>query len=293
MRIEVVVKYRNGLAVVDNGAPGPVLRQIPWDAGDAETEAQALAIGQSVLEQKVGGRSYEPDVVTSPYWPSIGDGVTTVDMDGATPVTSRVTTRRVTIRDGGYALSQPTLGSPSEELLARQQIALKRQSNSSQSQGTTPLAGQLGGSIISGSMSGPSITEWSFDPIGAVWGNIVEATVDAVIPKVMFKFDQTTKDPTSTSTNSATSLASPIKVGFVITPGRTGSFEQVVIPGGVQEWAFVGGLMLFKGDKIQPVLMDIYANDIADLEFKKVTISLQTAPGLMVRRDPAETNPTR
>lgn len=277
-----VVRWSEGLTTVTSGSGTPVV-EIPVDAGSADTLHAAQQAGQAVLAQYgQPRRTFDAQVGDTVVWPDIGDGVDVWDQDGVSTVVARVRSRRVRVVDGGFAMLEPTLGSQWEELLTRQQQTLKKLTAARDVRGAS-LIQQGRVAYMTGRMTPPSLSEWSWDPIGAAWGNIVEVVDDMVVPRLSVQFDETTVDPTTT-TGSATALADPLQIRVIHRRGSlVVSFVEMNVPAGVASYSALTGLYLWKGDTIQPVISNVYGNDPADLEFKKATLKGVTAPGRMIR----------
>lgn len=273
----VRVKYRNGYVDVDDGNSGR-RRVIPFDAGNTDTRAAAIAIGEAVLDTYGVSprRTGQVTVGDTPTWPSVGDAISTYDMTGTS--TQRLLSRRVTFGENGKVQLDPTLNSPFDEFFERQAVAIKRLTNGTvggRSSGGTPIQ-QVNSQVLTGVVSGRRIETWSFSPITETEGPVWEVEDFVLATKATTTLVDPFAAPPPTFTH---------QIRFEVY--KNGGLETFwnILPG-VTTYTMLGNLQLRPGDKLQVVVADIFDLTEFDLDENRATVQFTAAPNNLLRENP-------
>ncbi len=263
----VRVKWRDGF--VDVGTGTGRRRTIPFDAGEAATEAAAIVIGQAVLDQHgyTPKRSVQAQVNDTPSWPSLGDACATFDT-ATTTATDRLIARRVTVNDTGFATLQPTLSTRAEVLALRQQRAIRLLTNGTvggRSSGSNPFQ-QVNSGVLSGQLSAPSIAAWSWPVVAAEVGPEWEADSHVILTRATATFT----DPLSDDVTFNTYIN-----------GVLSTF--LVVPAGETTYTALGSVLVLAGDRLQVTIDSVGAILEAEGDLVKATFQFSAAPGAFNR----------
>jgi hypothetical protein len=197
MPIVVRVRWEGGYVEVDDGTVGTARRTIPFDAGNVKSRQKAIEIGQTVLQEWSNRpvRSWQVGLGRTPTWPSIGDRIETYDPDGVL-VDQRLKSRRVSITAGGYAKLEPTMGSPRDLLLERNQRVLKKLTDGlgGRSSANQPLLTVSDTGFVSGQMTERQVFTWSNREVLVDIGPETEITETTTLVRLQMLL--TNNDPT-------------------------------------------------------------------------------------------------
>ena len=208
-------------------------------------------------------------------WPELGDARSTYGF-GDTLTTQRIVGRKVTWDSNGYAIVTPVLGSPEEQIDARQKLAVERLATGTtagRSAGVQPLR-QADNGVPSGVLRGVSMPPFSMSDL---------SKIDTA----------TSHSPMWTPTESVLVL----KVALLIAPpdGWTdpvddaidvsvevnGTSELVVeLPAGDAKWSTLTGLLIPAGSDTQ-VIVSMGTNTLSEWENVRLTVEFETAPASM------------
>lgn len=277
----VRVRWANGFVDVSDGVASSRRKTIPHDATSIDTVERAIEIGQTVLAAAAERSTIDIDVVDTDVWPILGDGVSTLDHAGD-PVIGPLRKRRVTIRPGGTAALQPTIGSPSEDVIERQQIRLKRLSGSTSQGGAGAMIGPQADMMLSGKLSAPAFDTWSWDPLDETDGHKTVISEDLTLTKVNITFaygDPEAED--EESRGEFTSLPHDVRFAWFIDDTLGDGYWHV--PAGTSKWSALGLIELTLGQTFQVVVWDVYDNTLADMDGVLATVQFRTAPGRLAR----------
>jgi hypothetical protein len=265
----VRVKWKGGYLDVSNGEVGR-RRTIAFDAGDAETQAAAQAIGEAQLDLLgvTPRRSVEARIGVTPEWPENGDRIATYDLDGSF-ADQRLLSRRVNFDESGIASLVPVLNSPSEELIARQQRDLKKLTGGTaggRAQGANVFQ-QPSNGVLTGTMSAKKLDSWSWNPIEEADGPLVTITESSVFTLVIF----TIKDGP---------LFDALRVEYVLNDTVV---AYTTIPAGRNEYKVCANLAVVPGETYGINVTNTYGNDEITLGNATLTAQLVGAQAQMDR----------
>ena len=268
MELRVLVQWAGGYVVVSNGGAGRV-RTVPFNAGDnVKSAAAAQQIGQAYLLTLMDRDSVSPTLAQVDEWPQIGDAVQTLGFDGDQMV-QRIRSRTVQLDRNGFAFPTVTLGTPAEELIARQQLAIERLQTGlagGRSAGVAPSS-TLSAGVASGALRSASVPEWSWSSFdeGRLSGPVWEAKEPVVLTKItVLKTDVTPEE-------------------ISVQVRRSGSpVTLLTIPNNFVSWSVIGSVLVTPGQTLRCVITDLNEMDPeTDLEDLKLTVQFESAPASM------------
>ncbi len=265
--LRVRVQWAGGFVEASDGGTGTV-RTIPYNAGaNVTTAAAALALAEANLSTVGVAESVSSTLGDVDEWPAIGDAVSTYGFDG-TMQTQRIRARRVDIDSNGFARVTPTLGSPAEEITARQQLAIQRMATGGtggRSAGVAPSS-QVSSGVSSGPMRPVNIPKWSWSAFGAdkLAGPVYETKEPAIITK-------------------ATGLlTSPVAEAIVIDVNRGGGMAAALtIAAGETRVSALWALRFLPGQTMQCAISSLGSMSAASLAGVKLTMQFKAAPALL------------
>lgn len=233
MPIVVRVRWEGGYVEVSNGDLTTPRRTIPFDAGNVKSASKALEVGQTVLQEWADRpiRSWQLDVADTPSWPSVGDRIETFDVDG-TLVDQRIVSRRVSIRPGGFAKLEPTLGTRRDLLVERNQRVLKKMTDGLQgrSSASDPLLVSRDTGFSAGQSTERSVFAWSNTGVRKIDAPKTELTELTTLVRLQMLL---------TRNNQGGGNQTPVTVGDALTLNAW--FNNISVgffafPAGVSEW---------------------------------------------------------
>lgn len=269
--LRVRVQWAGGFVEASDGGTGPV-RTIPYNAGDNVRSAEAAqALAEAYLTTVGASESVSSTLGDVDVWPAIGDAVSTYGFDG-TLQTQRIRARRVDVDRNGFARVTPTLGSPAEEITARQQLAIQRMATGStggRSAGIAPSTSMSAG-VPSGPMRQVNVPEWSWSAFAAdkLAGPIYDTKEPGIITKATGLLTASLADDVIVDVlrNGVTAAALTIATGEV----RVSAL-----------WA----LRFLPGESMQCVISSLGSLTEGDLAGVKLTMQFKAAPALLRVQD--------
>lgn len=277
MGIRVRVKWPGGYVDVADGDPGPT-RMVPFDAGNARTLDAAVQIGVTVLATYAARplRSYSVQVGDTPSWPELGDAIETVDIDGTTPVTNRLVSRRVSITDNGFAVLEPTLSTVQDQFALATTLKLKKLTTtaSGQSAAGKPLV-QPQQNVLSSQLSEQGTITWSQSPVRVRMSPIQKLSESTTFTRLQILMTKNTSDGAVPET-----LPYPLTFTMLINGSPVG---PITYPASTFEWNILGGGYWPAGTTIQVGIASLGSNTYGDTAKRAVTVNFMGVTGSFVR----------
>lgn len=290
------VKWPGGYVDVPQ-SPGPGLRRtIPFDAGNVRTREAAIEVGQSVLAEQGDRpqRSWAAQVGDTPEWPSTGDRVSTVGIDGTTLEDNRIASRRVSITNTGFAQLEPTLASKQTLFVERNQLALRKLTSGQV--GGRSSAGEplqiVDSNVFTGQMSEPSLGPFSWSKMTAGPPSAVPIKEPMIITRMTVLTTTPTggpPGPNGEATPKLEGVGQPWKIVWQkLSPLNGDQTVVFTIPlyqnSGFTwfEYTFIGIALLVPDDKLS---LSLGIDDLSyvDANNHSVSITFQTAIGNFVQ----------
>jgi hypothetical protein len=252
MPIIVRVRWQGGYVEVSDNMVATPHRTIPFDAGNVKTKAKAIEVGQTVLQEWANRpvRSWQVRLGRTPVWPGIGDRIRTYDVDG-TLTDQRLTARRVSITSGGFASLEPTLGTPRDILVARNQRTLKKLTDGlgGRSAASEPLLTVDDTGFVSGQMTERQVLSWSNR--GLLVENGPETELSELTTLVRLQMLLTNNDVSVSGPGGSqipVTVASPLNMNVWFNNISPGLFS---FPNGVSEYNYLLASPIPAGTKIK------------------------------------------
>lgn len=274
---ELVIRVQWGdgrITEVSDGGTGRK-RAITYARNDVTTVAQATQVGEALLTTLGTRDSVSIGLEDHLDWPELGDARSTYGF-GDTLTTQRIVGRKVTWDSNGYAIVTPVLGSPEEQIDARQKLAVERLATGTtagRSAGVQPLR-QADNGVPSGVLRGVSMPSFSVSDL---------SKIDTA----------TSHSPMWTSTESVLVLkvtlliappdgwTDPVDDAIDVSVEVNGTSELVVeLPAGDAKWSTLTGLLIPAGSDTQ-VIVSMGTNTLSEWENVRLTVEFETAPASM------------
>lgn len=274
---ELVIRVQWGdgrITEVSDGGTGRK-RAITYARNDVTTVAQATKVGEALLTTLGTRDSVSIGLEDHLDWPELGDARSTYGF-GDTLTTQRIVGRKVTWDSNGYAIVTPVLGSPEEQIDARQKLAVERLATGTtagRSAGVQPLR-QADNGVPSGVLRGVSMPPFSVSDL---------SKIDTA----------TSHSPMWTPTESVLVLkvtlliappdgwTDPVDDAIDVSVEVNGTSELVVeLPAGDAKWSTLTGLLIPDGSDTQ-VIVSMGTNTLSEWENVRLTVEFETAPASM------------
>lgn len=274
---ELVIRVQWGdgrITEVSDGGTGRK-RAITYARNDVTTVAQATKVGEALLTTLGTRDSVSIGLEDHLDWPELGDARSTYGF-GDTLTTQRIVGRKVTWDSNGYAIVTPVLGSPEEQIDARQKLAVERLATGTtagRSAGVQPLR-QADNGVPSGVLRGVSMPSFSVSDL---------SKIDTA----------TSHSPMWTPTESVLVLkvtlliappdgwTDPVDDAIDVSVEVNGTSELVVeLPAGDAKWSTLTGLLIPAGSDTQ-VIVSMGTNTLSEWENVRLTVEFETAPASM------------
>ena len=274
---ELVVRVQWGdgrITEVSDGGTGRK-RAITYARNDVTTVAQATQVGEALLTTLGTRDSVSIGLEDHLDWPELGDARSTYGF-GDTLTTQRIVGRKVTWDSNGYAIVTPVLGSPEEQIDARQKLAVERLATGTtagRSAGVQPLR-QADNGVPSGVLRGVSMPSFSVSDLSKIDTATSHSPMWTPTESVLVMKVTLLIAPPDGWTD-------PVDDAIDVSVEVNGTSELVVeLPAGDAKWSTLTGLLIPDGSDTQ-VIVSMGTNTLSEWENVRLTVEFETAPASM------------
>ena len=277
MGIRVRVKWPGGYVDGADSDPPPT-RMIPVDAGSVRTVDAAVQVGATVLATYATRplRSYSVSVGDTPSWPSLGDAIETVGIDGVSTVENRLVSRRVSITDTGHAQFEPTLATVQDQFALSTALKLKQLTTTASGQTTAgkPLV-QPEQNVLSSQLSEQGTITWSQSPVRVRMSPVQKLSEDTTFTRLQILMTKNTSE-------GAVPEVLPYALTFTMLINGT-AVGPITYPANTAEWNILGGGYWPSDTTIQVGIASLGSNTYGDTAKRAVTVNFMGVTGSFVR----------
>lgn len=277
MGIRVRVKWPGGYVDVADSDPPPT-RMIPVDAGNVRNVGAAVQVGATVLATYATRplRSYSVSVGDTPSWPSLGDAIETVGIDGSTLVENRLVARKVSITNTGHAQFEPTLATVQDQFALMTALKLKQLTTSASGQTTAgkPLV-QPEQNVLSSQLSEQGTITWSQSPIRVRMSPIQKLSEPTTFTRMQILMTKNTDD-------GAVPETLPYALTLTVKINGT-SVGPITYPANTFEWNILGGGYWPSSTTIQVGIASLGSNTYGNTAKRALTINFMGVTGSFVK----------